>query len=474
MKLKILTKIKFLFGMIALLVTLNILIINTFKKQEKADSVIVDIAGRNRMLSQKIVLLAEIYIKDTTVEAELQKTIEMHHFSFLALRDGGMAPAMNSDTPMPKAHKDAMPTIEKVQTNWEKYRENAENIIKLKNNPAEQNEALLYLEANRNNMLKINNELVKVFVEINEKKQSRLNLILVLLLFLDLGGLVFGYLIIKSNIISPIKKISKLAQQISEGELNSNCSINRNDEIGELSNAVNSISNNYKNLALQISKTSDMLFREAKDIEKAANQLTQQADYQNLATSEITNSIQQILSTIDQNTKKSSDKMQAGNKVLLQTVQLVSEINQKIEIISEIANKTDILSVNAAIEASRAGEVGRGFSVVAHEIRVLSDKTKAVSKEVEKMTDTGNQISNQAKNNLSKLLPIITKNSQIIRDIINQGDKDSGNGIKNSLDNLSNITTKNSSLASEMEVSANEIIMQAEQLQKQLEILKTS
>ena len=171
---------------------------------------------------------------------------------------------------------------------------------------------------------------------------------------------------------------------------------------------------------------------------------------------------------------QSAKETENSNDVLQQTVKSVSEISKKISIIAEIADKTDILSINAAIEAARAGENGRGFAVVAQEIRKLADKTKIASTEIEAISKSGQDISKNAGERLTMLIPEIIKSAKFVKDIVIASKEQLGGieSISNSVQQLTEVTNENSASTEEMSVSAEELSAQAEQLKKIISIFK--
>jgi len=480
-ELKIVTKIRILFAILAILVGLNIIIVNYYKQKEKADTVIVDIAGRNRMLSQKIALLSEIFIKDKTVQKELGNVIKMHHLSFIALRDGGKAPSMNSETSMPAAHNDAMPIIKKVEVQWTEYKKNAENIIRFNNDPDKQLLALKYLETHRNKMLSINNELVKVFVEINAKKQSKLKTILIITFLIDVISLLFGLMLINKELIVPVKKIANQALVISKGNLINNLKIERKDEIGELSNSINSITENFKELIGNIAKTAETVLDASKGLSTVSQGISQSAFEQSSTTEEISSSTEQMIVTINTNAEyaeysektsiDSANEMKQSNEIFVKTI---IEISEKITIISEIAKKTNILSINAAIEAARAGDQGKGFAVVAQEIKNLADKSRMASDEINELSKNGQDISKSTSEKLAKTIPEIIKSAKLVNSILSASSEQQNaiGEINDSIQQLSKITMKNSTSAEEMSASADQLSAQAEQLKQMISVFK--
>ena len=95
----------------------------------------------------------------------------------------------------------------------------------------------------------------------------------------------------------------------------------------------------------------------------------------------------------------------------------MKDIAGKISIIEEIARQTNLLALNAAIEAARAGEHGKGFAVVASEVRKLAERSQTAAAEINKLSATSVEVAENAGNMLTKLVPDITKTSELVQEI---------------------------------------------------------
>ena len=251
--------------------------------------------------------------------------------------------------------------------------------------------------------------------------------------------------------------------------------INHANDKAEESDNKNKI---LKNIIEAIKNSSSQIYNASGQLKLISEQVSQNATEQAATTDEVSASMEQILSMVEANTRnaqltgdssvKSAQEIESSNEIFIQTINSISEISQRISIILEIANKTDILSINAAIEAARASNTGKGFAVVASEIRKLADKTKLASEEITRLSLNGQNISKQAGDKLSKLVPQIINNSELVQKIVlSNAEQLSGiNAINTSMLQLSDITNQNTASAEEMSRSAEELSVQAEQLKK--------
>lgn len=138
------------------------------------DNILIDVAGRNRMLSQKIAFLCEMVMagKNKFIE-ELLKTIELHDKSLSAIKFGGQAPQASKDVVFEPANEFILNQIQKVESLWEPFKYNATTIANSSPVTQEAEDALKFIEDRGLELLKVNNELVARCIEYNNLKLQK-------------------------------------------------------------------------------------------------------------------------------------------------------------------------------------------------------------------------------------------------------------------------------------------------------------
>jgi len=156
-----------------------------------------------------------------------------------------------------------------------------------------------------------------------------------------------------------------------------------------------------------------------------------------------------------------------GGRAFAETVVAMKEIARKIKVVDEIARQTNLLSLNATIEAARAQEYGKGFGVVASEVRALAERSRLAAAEINELARSRVAMAEQAGEMLAKLVPNIRKTAELVQEIASASrEQHSGvQQINKAIAQLDQVIQQNASVSEEMAATAEELASQAEYLE---------